>query len=68
MTMRWRIEVNLEELDQIIDRSTKEGQKLKTAIHAMDGAKRHIFEGTGIDHREGEFHSFTVPGSCRIVT
>ena len=41
MTMRRRIEVNLEELDQIIDRSTQaplsesEGQKLKTAIHAM---------------------------------
>jgi hypothetical protein len=35
------MEVNLEELDQIIDRSTQtplsksEGQKLKTAIHAM---------------------------------
>ena len=41
MTMRRRIEVNLEELDQIIDRSTQaplsesEGQKLKTALHAM---------------------------------
>ena len=41
MTMRRRIDVNLEELDQIIDRSTQaplsksEGQKLKTAIHAM---------------------------------
>ena len=41
MTMRRRIEVNLEELDQIIERSTQaplsesEGQKLKTAIHAM---------------------------------
>src|SRR5260370_37405780 len=41
MTMRRRIEVNLEELDQIIDRSKQaplsqsEGQKLKTAIHAM---------------------------------
>jgi hypothetical protein len=41
MTMRRRIEVNLEELDQIIDRSTQaplsesDGQKLKTAIHAM---------------------------------
>jgi transposase len=41
MTMRRRIEVNLEELDQIIDRGTQaplseaEGQKLKTAIHAM---------------------------------
>ena len=41
MTMRQRIEVNLEELDQIIDRSTRaplsesEGQKLKTALHAM---------------------------------
>jgi hypothetical protein len=41
MTMRRRIEVNLDELDQIIDRSTQaplsksEGQKLKTAIHAM---------------------------------
>jgi hypothetical protein len=41
MTMRRRIEVNLEELDQIIERSTRaplsesEGQKLKTAIHAM---------------------------------
>ena len=41
MTMRRRIDVNLEELDQIIDRSThaplsqSEGQKLKTAIHAM---------------------------------
>jgi transposase len=39
--MRQRIEVNLEELDQIIDRSTRaplsesEGQKLKTALHAM---------------------------------
>jgi len=41
MTRRRRIEVNLEELDQIIDRSTQaplsesEGQKLKTAFHAM---------------------------------
>jgi hypothetical protein len=41
MTMRRRTEVNLDELDQIIDRSTQaplnqsEGQKLKTAIHAM---------------------------------
>jgi transposase len=41
MTMRRRMEVNLDELDQIIDRSTQaplsesEGQKLKTAIHAM---------------------------------
>jgi len=41
MTMRQRIEVNLEELDQTIDRSTRaplsesEGQKLKTALHAM---------------------------------
>src|ERR1700693_5490741 len=41
MTMRRRLDVNLEELDQIIDRSTRaplsqsEGQKLKTAIHAM---------------------------------
>ena len=41
MTMRRRIDVNLEELDQIIERSTQaplsqsEGQKLKTAIHAM---------------------------------
>jgi len=41
MTMRRRIEVNLDELDQIIDRSTRaplsesEGQKLKTALHAM---------------------------------
>jgi transposase len=41
MTIRRRIDVNLEELDQIIDRSTQaplsqaEGQKLKTAIHGM---------------------------------
>jgi transposase len=41
MTMRARIDVNLDELDQIIDRSTREplseseGQKLKTALHAM---------------------------------
>jgi transposase len=41
MTMNRRIDVNLDELDQIIDRSTRaplsesEGQKLKTAIHAM---------------------------------
>jgi len=41
MTMRGHIDVNLDELDQIIDRSTRsplsesEGQKLKTAIHAM---------------------------------
>src|SRR5262249_12013144 len=38
---RQRIEVDLEELDRIIDRSThaplskSEGQKLKTALHAM---------------------------------
>ena len=44
MTMKRRIDVNLDELDQIIDRSTRaplsesEGQKLKTALHAM--AKR----------------------------
>src|SRR5580698_7693512 len=41
MKMRRRIDVNLDELDQIIDRSTRaplsaaEGQQLKTAIHAM---------------------------------
>ena len=41
LTMRQRIEVNLEELDQIINRSTlaplseSEGHKLKTALHAM---------------------------------
>jgi transposase len=41
MTKRRRVEVNLAELDQIIDRSTRaplseaEGQKLKTALHAM---------------------------------
>jgi len=41
MTMRQRIDVDLDELDQIIDRSTHaplseaEGQKLKTALHAM---------------------------------
>ena len=41
MTMRRRIDVNLDELDQIIDRSTREplseseGHKLKTALHAM---------------------------------
>jgi transposase len=40
MTMR-RVDVNLDELDQIIDRSTRapisesEGQKLRTALHAM---------------------------------
>ena len=40
MTMR-RVDVNLDELDQIIDRSMRaplsesEGQKLKTALHAM---------------------------------
>jgi transposase len=41
MRMRRRIDVNLDELDQIIDRSMRaplsesEGQKLKTALHAM---------------------------------
>ena len=41
MTMRRRIDVNLDELDQIIDRGTREplseleGEKLKTALHAM---------------------------------
>jgi transposase len=41
MTMRRRLDVNLDELDQIIDRSTRaplsesEGQKLKVALHAM---------------------------------
>src|SRR5437899_2079578 len=41
MTMKRRVDVNLDELDQIIDRSTRaplseaEGQKLKTALHAM---------------------------------
>ncbi len=41
MTMRRRVEVNLDELDQIIDRGTRaplsesEGLKLKTALHAM---------------------------------
>jgi transposase len=41
MTRRRRIDVNLEELDQIIDRSQRaplsesEGQKLKIALHAM---------------------------------
>ena len=41
MTMRQRIDVDLDELDRIIDRSThaplseSEGRKLKTALHAM---------------------------------
>ena len=41
MTRRRRLDVNLDELDQIIDRSTRaplsesEGHKLKTALHAM---------------------------------
>ena len=41
MTMRRRVDVNLDELDQIIDRGTRaplsesEGQQLKTALHAM---------------------------------
>ena len=41
MTMRRRVEVDLDELDQIIDRGTRtplsesEGQKLKMALHAM---------------------------------
>jgi len=41
MKMRRRIDVNLDELDQIIDRSTRaplsesESQKLKTVLHAM---------------------------------
>ena len=41
MTRRRRIDVNLDELDQIIDRgqrvplSESEGEKLKTALHAM---------------------------------
>ncbi len=41
MTMRRRVEVNLDELDQIIDRGTRtplsesEGLKLKAVIHAM---------------------------------
>jgi len=47
MTMRQRIDVDLDELDQIIDRSThaplseSEGQKLKTALHALaEGLER----------------------------
>ena len=41
MTTRRRVDVNLDELDQIIDRgqraplSESEGEKLKTVIHAM---------------------------------
>src|SRR5580704_4133492 len=41
MKRRRRIDVNLDELDEIIDRSTRaplsasEGQQLKTALHAM---------------------------------
>ena len=41
MTMRQRIDVDLDELDQIIERSThaplseSEGRKLKTALHAL---------------------------------
>jgi hypothetical protein len=41
MTSRRRVDVNLDELDQIIDRgqraplSESEGEKLKTVIHAM---------------------------------
>ncbi len=40
---RWRMEVNLEELDRIIDRGTQaplsesEGQRLKSALHALAG-------------------------------
>ena len=46
MTMRQRIDVDLDELDQIIDRSThaplseSEGQKLKAALHALAGLAR----------------------------
>ena len=41
MTRRRRVDVNLDELDQIIDRgqraplSESEGEKLKTALHAI---------------------------------
>ena len=47
---RQRIEVDLEELDRIIDRSThaplskSEGQKLKTALHVM--AERLLWKRT----------------------
>lgn len=57
MTMRRRLDVNLGELDQIIDRSTRaplsesEGQKLKTALHAM--AERLL--GNGIRRKPVPF-------------
>ncbi len=60
MTMRRRIDVNLEELDQIIDRSTQaplsesEGQKLKTAIHAM-AERRSACPGNGLRKRPVPF-------------
>ena len=44
---RRRIDINLEELDQLIDRSMQaplsasEGEKLKTAMHAAEAANHH---------------------------
>ncbi len=65
--MKRRIDVNLDELDQIIDRGTRaplsesEGQKLKTALHAMaeTGAKTEYAEKTsrsaGCNRQTGGF-------------
>src|SRR5271169_465175 len=63
MTMKRRIDVNLDELDQIIDRSTRaplsesEGQQLKTALHAM--AERLVRK------RNTEKTSAVVPGAAQ---
>jgi hypothetical protein len=63
MMRKRRIDVNLDELDQIIDRSTRaplsesEGQKLKTALHAM--AERLVRK------RNTEKISAVLPGAAQ---
>ena len=57
MTRRQRIDVDLDELDQIIDRSTHaplseaEGEKLKTALHAL----QKDWHGNGVRRKPRPF-------------
>jgi hypothetical protein len=73
MTMRRRVDVNLDELDQIIDRSTiaplseSEGQKLKTALHAM--AERLLRNRVAIAHatlHSGDKCPECLRGKCTV--
>jgi hypothetical protein len=73
MTRRRRVDVNLDELDQIIDRgrraplSESEGEKLKTALHAM--AERLLQKRSTEKNqcRSAAGHSASRHAGCRRV-